>query len=201
MDLDLARPKPRQALGLVPRLPPIGAGNLLTAVGEVFGDLSVAEVCPSYRVALLRPKQPIVALDLRSQGAAMAVGALPSLSTGEYPRARTQQWARAVYEDLHCDGIYYNAAHSNGPALALWDTDDRVEIVSDHGGVSQNFALTDPRVWPRIVQATMSLGLGAKVVAECPRCVPTSGTPVPGPELPNLQRSCGLRPANQALGR
>lgn len=156
------------------------AGNLLTAVGEVFGDLSVAEVCPSYRVSLLRPRQPIVVLDLRSQGAAMAVGALPSLATGEHPRARTQQWARAIYEDQparrHCDGIYYNAAHSNGPALALWDTDGRVEVVSDHRAISQDFALTDALVWPRFVRASASLGLGAKVVAECPNCVPTPGS-------------------------
>lgn len=29
----------------------------------------------------------------------MGIGALPSLATGDYPRGRTQQWARAIYED------------------------------------------------------------------------------------------------------
>ncbi len=150
------------------------AANLRTAIGEVFGDLPAAEVCPNYRIALLRPTRSIDVLDLRGQGAAMAIGALPSLTTGDYPRARTQEWARAIYEDqpapraIH--GVYYNAAHSNGPALALWDTDDHVEVVHDQAGAEQDLALGDPLIWPRVVTAAVSLGLRTNIVTTCPQC-------------------------------
>ncbi|MEK1240334.1 RES domain-containing protein [Mycobacterium ulcerans] len=58
------------------------AGTLATALGEVSGDLGEAAVCPRFRVGLLRPRTEIVVLDLRSEGAAMRIGALPSLATG-----------------------------------------------------------------------------------------------------------------------
>ena len=147
------------------------AANLSTAFGEVFGDLTAAEVCPNYRIALVRPVKPIDVLDLRGQGAAMAIGALPSLATGDYPRQRTQEWARAIYEDqptarkIH--GAYYNAAHTNGPALALWDTDDQVEVLRNGEGKVQDFALADPMVWPRVVAAGASMGIRAKTLKVC----------------------------------
>lgn len=150
------------------------AANLLTAVGEVFGDLTAAEVCSNYRIALLRPIDPIDVLDVRGQGAAMAIGTLPSLATGDYPRTRTQEWARAIYEDhpaprkIH--GVYYNAAHTNGPALALWDTDGQVEVVRDRAGVEQDLALVDPLVWPRVVTAAVRLGIRARAVRACAQC-------------------------------
>ncbi|MDV7352006.1 RES domain-containing protein [Rhodococcus oxybenzonivorans] len=89
-------------------------------------------------------------LDLRGQGAAMRIGALPSLATGDYPRPRTQVWARAIYEDQpvarqRIHGVYYDAAHSNGHALALWNTDFRIEVVRSARGEVQDFALADPR--------------------------------------------------------
>ncbi len=65
------------------------AGTVSTAIGEVFGDYPEAQICPHHRIALLRPLTSITVLDLRSQGAAMRIGALPSLAVGDYPRART----------------------------------------------------------------------------------------------------------------
>jgi hypothetical protein len=151
------------------------AGNLATGFGEVFGDHRAAAVCANYRIALVRPTSPIDVLDLRGQGAAMRIGALPSLATGEHPRRRTQEWARAIFEDqpvarrtVH--GVYYDAAHSNGPALALWNTEHRVELVTSSSGAMQDFALTDPRMWPRVVDAAVSLGMRADLVVRCPRC-------------------------------
>ncbi|MCD2129069.1 RES domain-containing protein [Rhodococcus ruber] len=151
------------------------AGNLATALGEVFGDFPAAAVCPRYRVALLRPTAPVAVLDLRGQGAAMRIGALPSLATGDYPRPRTQPWARAIYEDQpvarrRIHGVYYDAAHSNGPALALWNTEDRLEVPADSRGAVQDFALAEPRMWPRVVDAAVSLGMRADLVAHCPTC-------------------------------
>lgn len=151
------------------------AGNVATAVGEVFGDYPAVAVCPRYHVALLRPTAALAVLDLRGQGAAMRIGALPSLATGDYPRPRTQAWARAIYEDQpvarqRINGVYYDAAHSNGPALALWNTESRIEVVNDAGGQVQDFALTDPRMWPRIVDAAVSLGMRADLVPRCHLC-------------------------------
>jgi RES domain len=131
-------------------------------------------VCPAYRVALVRPRTRITVLDLRSQGAAMRIGALPSLATGAYPRARIQAWARAIYEDQPARrpvyGVYYNAAHTNGPALALWDTDNEVENVTNSQGEMQDFELADDRIWPRLVAAAAPLQITAVKVRRCPLC-------------------------------
>lgn len=148
------------------------ARNLVTAFGEVFGDYPEARVCPNYRVALIRPTTPLRLLDLRGQDAAMRIGALPSLATGDYPRARTQEWARAIYEDQPVAGgtvrgVYYNAAHTNGPALALWDTTDDIEAVRDRQGVAQDLALTDPRIWSRVIAAAAGLRISADLQTSC----------------------------------
>ncbi|GAB90827.1 RES domain-containing protein [Gordonia rhizosphera] len=151
------------------------AGNLTTAFGEVFGDLRDAAVCPNYRVALVKPTSPIRVLDLRGEGAAMRIGALPSLATGDYPRPRTQEWARAIYEDQpvarrRVRGVYYHAAHSNGRALALWNTDVDVEVVRATVGQVQDFALAATSMWPRVVGAAVSLGMRTGLTPHCPRC-------------------------------
>ncbi|WP_415111207.1 RES domain-containing protein [Micropruina sp.] len=148
------------------------AANLITAFGEVFGDYPEAWVCPSYRIALVRPVAPLRVLDLRGQGAAMRIGALPSLAIGDYPRARTQEWARAIYEDQpvageRVRGVYCNAAHTNGPALALWDTAGDIDNVRDRRGIPQDLALTDPRIWPRIVAAATRLRISADLQDRC----------------------------------
>lgn len=155
------------------------AGNLATAIGEVYGDTLAAEVCPNTRVALLRPTQPITALDLRSQGAAMRIGALPSLATGDYPRIRTQEWARAIYEDQPVArqavrGFYYDAAHTNGPALTLWNTAGDIAVLQDARGRDQDFALADPRLWPRVVTAAVGVGMRADLVPRCQQCSATA---------------------------
>ncbi len=151
------------------------AKGLRTALGEVFGDYPEAGVCPDLRVALLRPVEPLAVLNLRGEATAMRIGALPSLATGDYPRARTQQWARAIYEDqpvagTTVRGVYYDAAHTRGAALALWDTDGAVEVVRDGAGAPQDFALADPAIWPRAVAAAVSIGLRADLVQSCPSC-------------------------------
>lgn len=151
------------------------AANLATSFGEVFGDLTEAAVCPDYRVALVRPTAHVKVLNLRAQGAAMRLGALPSLATGDYPRPRTQEWARAIYEDqpvtgTKISGVYYDAAHSNGPALALWNADHQIEVVRTSSGAVQDFALADPKIWPRVVAAAVSLRMRAGLIARCQHC-------------------------------
>lgn len=148
------------------------AANLTTAFGEVFGDYPEAHVCPNYRIALIRPTTPLLLLDLRGQGAAMRIGALPSLATGDCPRTRTQEWARAIYEDQpvareSVRGVYYNAAHTNGPALALWDTTGDITTVHDGHGTAQDLPLADPRIWSRVVAAAAGLRINADLQARC----------------------------------
>jgi hypothetical protein len=147
---------------------------LATALGEVFGDVGEAAIRPRFRVALVRPRTEIVVLDLRSEGAAMRVGALPSLATGAYARVRTQTWARAIYEDQPARrtvrGIYYHAAHGNGRALTLWNTDAEVLYVEARASQKQDFALADERMWPRVVVAAAGIGMTASRVDSCPLC-------------------------------
>jgi hypothetical protein len=81
----MACPEPTKPMGVVPYV----AGTFVTAIGEVFGDYNDAEICPNYRVALMKPVGALDVLDLRGQGAAMRVGAHPSLATGpRQPRSR-----------------------------------------------------------------------------------------------------------------
>jgi hypothetical protein len=153
------------------------AEDLVTALGEVFGEAGEARVCPNYRVAILKPRVPLTVLDLRIKGAAMRIGALPSLATAPYPRLETQAWARAIYEDQPVAGqtvrgIYYDAGYSNGGALALWDTVSDVVEVSARG-IRQDFALSDPRMWPRAQgEANDYLRMPASKIApsDCPAC-------------------------------
>lgn len=149
------------------------AGSLLVALGEVFGEAGVVELCPELRVALLRPAAPIATLDLRGEGTAISIGALPSLATGDYPRRRTQQWARAIFEDQpvpdsKVSGVYYSAAYSNCEALALWNTDTQVEVVVGSDGGEQDFALAD--ISDRVAVESRRLRLAVEHVSRCARC-------------------------------
>jgi len=92
--------------------------------------------------------------DLARKGAALAIGALPSLADGSELRALTQEWARAIYEDRpagpEATGVRYRTGYNFGYSLALWDCDDGVEIVRDAGGRLQDMALNDVRVLLRL---------------------------------------------------
>jgi len=103
-----ARFDPHRAGPTGPREDPAGrsilyAGvDLATSACEVFGETGAGLLCPSYRVALLRPTKPLTLFDLRTLGSALIIGAIPALADGEYPRAQTQTqaWALAIYEDI-----------------------------------------------------------------------------------------------------
>ncbi len=128
--------------------------DLATSACEVFGEAGVASICPLYRVSIVAPTAPIPLFNLASRGAAMAIGALPTLADGNEPRVLTQRWARGIYEDQPAgsdiSGVRYRTAYNFGYSLALWDCDDRVEIVSDGAGRKQDLALNDPRVLGRL---------------------------------------------------
>jgi RES domain-containing protein len=127
--------------------------DLATSACEVFGQAGVAAVCPNYRVAIAAPTSKLELFDLARKGAAMAIGALPSLADGNEKRPLTQEWARAVYEDKPAGpkivGIHYRSAYNGGISLALWDCDRDIEVLRDAHGVLQDFPLNDPRVFGR----------------------------------------------------
>ena len=89
---------------------------------------------------------------------AMKIGALPSLANGPHARARTQEWARAIYEDQPVNrrtvqGVYYDAAHTNSLAPGR-----------DHGRRTSSSPTPLPRVH----------------VFPSPDEPPTAGAPAPG---------------------
>lgn len=147
--------------------------DLATSASEVFGEAGEALLCPRWRVALLRPVRPLIVLDLTVPGAAMALGGLPSLADGPHPRAATQQWARAVYEDrpagVEVTGIRYTSAYDGGRALVLWDTEGQVRTVSA-GGTTQDFALREDTVLERLTAAMTSRHVTLVPTDACPRC-------------------------------
>lgn len=148
--------------------------DLATSACEVFGEAGIAAVCPRYRVSIVEPARSLTMFNLARSGAAMAIGALPALSTGSERRALTQQWARAIFEDRPAgpavDGVRYRSAYNDGIALALWDCDRDVRVVRA-GGV-QDLPLDDPRVLRRLQVAMSERGIDVTTVAEtgCPTC-------------------------------
>ena len=153
----------------------VGA-DLATAASEVFGVAGEALLCDRWRVCLLRPTRRLVLFDLTAPGAAMAIGALPSLADGFHPRALTQRWARAIYEDnptgFHVDGIRYRSAYNSGLALALWDSRGHLAVPADSAGRAQDFALTHPAVLNRLTTAMTDRRITVTIAAagRCPRC-------------------------------
>ena len=153
----------------------VGA-NLRTAFSEVYtGPGKNAEICPRMRIAIIRPSVPIPLLDIKSEGAAMLIDALPSLATGDYPRPRTQEWARAIYEDQPVPparrpirGIHYQSAHAGGTALALMNTTGDVQLVQDSKGVDQDFTLHS--IWRHVEPAAVSVNITAYKIPACSAC-------------------------------
>jgi hypothetical protein len=155
--------------------------DLATSACEVFGEAGEARLCPAWRVALLRPTRQHSLFDLTAPGAAMAIGALPSLADGAYARELTQQWARAIYEDdptgRHVGGVRYRSAYNAGLALALWDSAGKVSVLTDADGIEQDFQLVRPEVLDRLEAAMAERHIIVTIVAapDCPRCsMPTN---------------------------
>jgi hypothetical protein len=91
--------------------------------------------------------------DLTKAGAAMAIGALPTLADGNEKRSLTQQWARAIFEDQPAGptirGVRYRTAYNFGHSLALWDCNDRIAIVRNSVGRQQDYTLQHPGIFAR----------------------------------------------------
>lgn len=144
--------------------------DLVTSACEAFGEAGVAAICPNYRVSIVAPTRTVSMFDLTAPGAAMTIGALPSLAAGNETRTLTQQWARAIYEDKPAGrsiyGVRYLSAYNSGYALALWDCADRVQIVSDPAEELQDLPLADPRILNRLQVQLRQRRIAVTTVAE-----------------------------------
>ncbi|GGL85206.1 hypothetical protein GCM10011594_01060 [Nakamurella endophytica] len=153
----------------------IGA-NLATSASEVFGEAGVAEVCPSFRVALLSPIRPLRFVDLAGEGSAMAIGALPMLGSGNVARRLSQDWARAIYEDQpldhRADGVHYLSAYNNGPSLAVWDSQGKVRVGLPLVREGVDVPLDLPGMLVRLKEVLPVRGIPVRTInsSECRRC-------------------------------
>lgn len=153
----------------------IGA-DLATSACEVFGELGEAPLCPSWRVAKLRPTRTLTLFDLCEPGAALAIGALPALADGDLPRALTQEWARAIYEDdptgQHVDGVRYRSAYNGGRAIAAWDADFSVTVLKTGDGEEADHALRYPPLLERLMVELAPRRIMISIIDpdECPHC-------------------------------
>jgi len=147
--------------------------DLATSACEVFGETEEAPICPAFRVALLKPVRTLRFLDLTEPGSAMAIGALPALSDGPLPRALTQEWARAVYEDhplgFPVDGIQYLSAYNGGRSLAVWDAEGKIGTGTEPGS---DIALNHPGMLARLKVELMRRRVVVRTIpaADCGRC-------------------------------
>ncbi|MDV8015712.1 RES family NAD+ phosphorylase [Rhodococcus sp. IEGM 1241] len=153
------------------------AVDLATSACEVFGEAGVAPLCSNWRVARLRPLREITTYDLDRPGAAMAIGALPALASGNENRDLTQKWARAICEDQPAagkvEGIHYRSAYRGGRALALWDCLGEVEVATDKRGISLDLPLDHGRGRRLLLKALAGTGIPVTPVpdADCVKCL------------------------------
>lgn len=158
-----------------PREQPDGRGvvyladELECALAEALPDQPCEVlVCPGLRATLVYPLGHVHLLDLSGSGA-MRIGAVGTLAWGDEPRELTQQWARAIYEDLsHLQGIRYRSAHQGGLAIAAWDRSRpllRMDSRSDR-------ALVEPGMRNRVTVALANQGRALVEVgaSDCRAC-------------------------------
>ena len=142
----------------------------------MFGEAGIAAICPRYRVSIVTPTVPLPLFDLASRGAALAIGALPTLADGNEPRALTQQWARGIFEDRPAGadicGVRYRTAYNFGYSLALWDCDDSVAIARDCAGHVQDLPLDDPHILrrPQVQMRKRRIAVTTVTEDECAIC-------------------------------
>jgi RES domain len=152
--------------------------DMATVASEVFWDPAesdpIALICPRHWIAQVATAATVQLVDLVSEGGFDAIGAPPELSTGASDQYTiTQEWARAVYEDLGMPGIKYPGAHSLGPCMVLFETAPPLTVVHDDGD-ALDLPVQDPRVWDRFRKACKGKNKRRVVQkissTECPSC-------------------------------
>jgi hypothetical protein len=114
--------------------------------------------CPGGRTVLYVRRQR------RRSARRLPTAAVPALPDRVWRSTRTSLCRATV------STAYYDVAHSSGPALALWNTESRIEFVRNTRVDIQNFALTDPTMSPRIADTAVGLEMRADLAPRCSLC-------------------------------
>lgn len=150
--------------------------DLATAACEVFGQAGVAPLCSRRRISQVVPTREVQTYAMDTPGAAMALGALPALADADLPRDRTQQWARAIYEDQPAgekvEGIRYRTACYGGTSLMLWDCPEAVAGARDAAGGPLDLPLVHDTVRRKLLKALLPLHIPVTLIADadCREC-------------------------------
>jgi len=127
--------------------------SLVGAVAESFGNLGFVDHACGRRVVVVQVSRPLSVVDLVGVSA-RRVGLTQEVS-GSTDYAKTQEWARAFYDQYSTlVGIRWRGRQSGSICFVLHDRAPmtHLALVSDHD-------LGDPRVWPRVAKAARTCSL------------------------------------------
>jgi hypothetical protein len=143
---------------------------LTTAAVEVFDGPGEALICPNFRGAIGRLTATASFQDLRGDGS-LEIGALAALGTGDVPREKSQEWARAIYDQHPVAGVVWAGAHDYGMCIALWERAAALEIVVD-AGIERDLPLVGPELFPVLEVELPRLSVPVQQIAqaECKLC-------------------------------
>jgi hypothetical protein len=146
--------------------------ELATAVCETLArEASAVEICPAWQVSILAFQGATSLIDLGIS--ADDLGAPEDLGDAHVASyANTQEWARAIHEDLSPSGIRYHSCRHRGVSgnrlgvnAVLWETAPSPTLIKEE-------ALHAGGVWERVITALDRAGVGAAKVEKdkCRRC-------------------------------
>ncbi len=139
--------------------------TLKGAVAERFGrHPQIVDANGPDRVILLEVSSFIRVFDFVDDAARFAAPGMDQRIGTSTDYALTQQWARTIYQQRHdIAGIRWRGRQAGTINIVLSDRADlsRLTIVHD-------YSISDPAVWPRIVQAATALKLKAIALASSP---------------------------------
>lgn len=127
--------------------------SLVGAVAESFGNVGVVDRACAWRVVVVRVVRALAVVDLVGVAARRVELTQEVGSTTDY--ARTQEWARAFYDQYtQLVGIRWRGRQSGSICFVLNDRAvmGHLALVSDH-------TINDPRVWPRVAGAARRCSL------------------------------------------
>jgi hypothetical protein len=144
--------------------------ELATAVCETLarGEPAV-EICPAWQVSILALEVPTELIDLCSHAGELgAPEDLGDADVADY--SETQEWARAIHEDLSSGGLRYHSCrhrdssgNRSGVNVVMWEKPPAPTVIKEE-------RLHAEGVWKRVMTALDRAGIGAARVDRCGRC-------------------------------
>lgn len=144
--------------------------ELATAVCETLarGEPAV-EICPAWQVSILALEAPTELVDLCSEAGELgAPEDLGDADVADY--SETQEWARAIHEDVHPGGLRYHSCrhrdssgNRSGVNVVMWEESPTPTLIKEE-------RLHAEGVWKRVIIALDRAGVGAEKTDKCQRC-------------------------------